>query len=176
MSQKHILTGVAVFALLGTVNYSQRLAEAWQGNAITHLGGMMAKAGYVSDEQQQGQQSSAQFDRSARESLIHKVGSDSYLSGGYSGMSGGGYSGMSGTAPSPQGAAPGNQTYTTGEYKFSSPGSQSGYGPNTSDNYLRKESSGTTNSPYGGAVYGGVPTTPSADPMIKGLSRDPSMR
>lgn len=174
MRRKHILTAVAVFALLGTVDHSQSLAEAWQGNAIKHLGGLMAKAGYVSAEQQQGQQSSAPFDWSKRESLIDKVGSDSYLSGGY-GMSGG-YSGMSGTAPSSQGAAPGNQTYTTGEYKFSSPSSQSGYGPNTSDNYLRKESSGTTNSPYGGAVYGGVPTTPSADPMIKGLSRDPSMR
>ncbi len=170
MRQKHVLTALAIFTVTGIASHSQSLAEAGQGNAINHLNGVMAKAAYVSDEQPQGQKSSAQFDRSELESLIHKV-ADGYADGGYSGTSGADI--KSGAAPSSQGSLPGNQAHTTGEYKFSSPGNQGGYGPNPSDNYFRKESAGPTNSPYGSAVYGGVPSTPSADPMIKGLSREP---
>ena len=103
----------------------------------------------------------------AQESLIHKVQADAY-------------SGMSGPVTRPggyqQGPMPGDQSRQTGEYKAASPSNESRYGPNPSDNYLKKESSGSSSGPYGGAVYGGPPTTPSADPMIRELNRDPSMR
>jgi len=105
----------------------------------------------------------------AQESLIHKVQADAY-----SGMSGG-YM-RSDSMLSKPGSVPGDQSRPTGEYKAGSPGNESQYGPNPSDNYFRKDSSGSSKGPYGGAVYGGPPATPSADPMIKELSRDPSMR
>lgn len=77
---------------------------------------------------------------------------------------------------SQQGPMSGEQSRPTGEYKAGSPSNESRYGSNSSDNYLRKESSGSSGGPYGGSVYGGGPTTPSADPMIKELNRDPSLR
>lgn len=172
MRQVQVLTAAAVFAALGIVTQSQDLAQAWQGNALTHLSGTAAKAASVNDELQQAQKSSAQFDRLEHESLIYKVGAD-----GYPGMSGADMkSGASSSSQAPMG---GDRYRQTGDYKFSSPSNDGRYGANPSDNYFRKESSGAsgaTNSPYGGAVYGGVPTTPSADPMIKELNRDPSMR
>jgi hypothetical protein len=174
MRQTHVLTTLAVFAVLGTVSHSQSLAEAGQGNAIKHLSGMMAKAASVSDEQQQGQKSSAQLDRSL-ESLIHKVGADGY-SGGYSGMSGADM--RSGGTYSQQGSVAGDQSRQPGEYKAGSSSNDGRYGStpsNPSDNYFKKESSGSSpgssGGPYGGSVYGGLPTTPSADPMIRDLSR-----
>lgn len=151
MRPKHVLTALAIFAVSGAVNHFQSHAEAWQGDVIKNLNGMMEE----------------------RELLIHKVGADSY-SGGYPGMSGADM--RSGAAPSQQGSVAGDQSRYTGEYKAGSPGSESRYGPNPSDNYFRKESSGSSSGPYGGSVYGGAPTTPSADPMIKELSREPSMR
>lgn len=163
MRQKHILTAaLAIFAVTGVVTHSQSLAEAWQGNAIKHLSGLMAKAAYASNEQQQGQ-------KSEWESLIHKVQADAY-----SGMSGGVM--RSDSMLSKPGSVPGDQSRHTGEYKAGSPGNDSRYGSNSSDNYLKKESSGSSTGPYGGSIYGGGPTTPSADPMIKELSREPSMR
>lgn len=98
------------------------------------------------------------------ESLIHKVGVDAY-----SGMSQSG----SDAVRSQQGTTPGDQSRPTGEYKYGSP--SNGYGTKPSDP-SRKESSGSQNSPYSETIYGGVPTTPSADPLIKGLDREPSMR
>ena len=166
MRLKHILTALAIFAVTGIVTHSQSLAEAWQGNTIKHLSGMMAKAASVSNEQQ-GQKFSVQLDRSEQESLIHKVGADGGSPTGYFGMTGGDM--RPGAAQSQQGPFPGGQ----GEYKAGSPSNESRYGPNPSDNYFRKESSGSSSGPYGGSVYGGGPTTPSADPMIKELSREP---
>jgi hypothetical protein len=164
MRQKHILTALAIFAVTGIVTHSQSLAEAWQGNAIKHLSGMMAKADYVSNKQQ-GQKSLAQLDRS----LIHKVGTDAYSGMSSSNMRPGGMS-------SEQGSVAGDQSRYTGEYKTGSPSNEGRYGSNSSDNYLKKESSGSSTGPYGGSIYGVGPTTPSADPMIKELSREPSMR
>lgn len=103
----------------------------------------------------------------AQESLIHKVGTDAY-SGMGSVVRPGGYQ--------QGGPMPGDQSRPTGEYKAGSPSNENRYGSNPSDNYFKKESSGSSSGPYGGAVYGGPPATPSADPMIKELSRDPSMR
>ena len=130
MRQAYVLTALVIFAVTGTFNHFQSLAES-------------------------------------QESLIHKVQADAY-------------SGMSGPVTRPggyqQGPMPGDQSRQTGEYKAASPSNESRYGPNPSDNHLKKESSGSSSGPYGGAVYGGPPTTPSADPMIRELNRDPSMR
>ena len=153
---------MAIFAVTGIVSHSQSLDEAWQGNAIKHLSGMMAKAAYVSNEQQQGQ-------KSERELLTHKVQADAYSGMSNSNMRPGGMS-------SEQRFVAGDQSRHTGEYKFSSPSNEGRYGSNSSDNYLKKESSGFSTGPYGGSIYGGGLATPSADPMIKELSREPSMR
>jgi hypothetical protein len=154
MRQAHVLTALAIFAVTGTVNHSQSLAEARQGDPIKNLSGMMTNATHVNDDR----------------SLIHKVGSDAYSGtlGGYMGLD---------VPRSQQGPMPGDQSRPTGEYKAGSPSTEGRYGPNPSDNYFQKESSGSSKGgPYGGSVYGGPPTTPSADPMIKELSREPSMR
>ena len=98
------------------------------------------------------------------ESLVHKVGVDAY-----SGMSQSGAD----AARSQQGTPQVDQSRPTGEYKYGSP--SNGYGTKPSDP-SRKESSGSQNSPYSETIYGGVPTTPSADPLVKGLDRDPSIR
>jgi hypothetical protein len=151
MRQQHVLTALAIFVVTGTVIHSQSRAEAWQGDVIKNLSGMMTNAD---------------------KSLIHKVGADG-LSGGYSGMPGGDIRSV-GTYTQ-QGPMPGVQSRPTGDDKAGSPSNEGRYGSNPSDNYLRKESSGSSSGlsggPYGGAVYGGVPSTPSADPMIRDLSR-----
>jgi hypothetical protein len=152
MRKRHVLTALVIFAITGAVNHSQNLAEARQGDLIKNLSGMMTNAAHVNGNR----------------SLIHKVGTDAY-SGMGPVVRPGGYQ---------QESMPSGQSRPTGEYKAGSPGNESQYGSNPSGNYLQRESSGSSSSkgPYGGAVYGGPPTTPSADPMIKELSRDPSMR
>ena len=72
MRQKHILTALAIFAAAGIVSHSLSLAEARQGNAITHFNGMM-NATHLSESWQDGTLSSSPLDRS----LIHRVGADS---------------------------------------------------------------------------------------------------
>ena len=191
MRQTHVLTALVMFAVTGAVTHSQSLAEARQGDLMKNLSGMMTSAAHVHDYWQKGTLSSSQPDRSLslptrwiardavdrgrsqQESLIHKVGTDAYsgTSGGYTGFD---------VPRSQQGAMPGDQSRQTGEYKAGSPSTEGQYGSNPSGKYLRKESSGSSSGlsggPYGGAVYGGVPTTPSADPMIRELNRDPSIR
>ncbi len=119
MRQKHVLTALAIFAVIGAVNHSQSLAQ-------------------MSDP------------------LSHDA-----------------YSRMSGTK---QGPMPGDQSSQTGEYKSGSPSNATGYSTKPSDPSFHKESSGSPTSPYSETIYGGVPTTPSADPAVKELNRDPSMR
>lgn len=152
MRQQHVLTALAIFVVAGTVIHYQSRAEAWQGDGVKHLTEMMTNAD---------------------KSLIHRVGSDSY-SGGYPGMAGPDMR-SAGTTYSSQEAMPSNSSPSTGEYKAGSPSNDGRYGSNPSDNYLRKESSGSSSGlaggAYGGAAYGGVPSTPSADPMIKDLRR-----
>lgn len=155
MRRTQRLAALTIFAATGIVCYSPSLAQAAQWNGITHLGEIMANAAAVSVE---------------RQSLIHKVGD------AYSGMTGGIM--RPETMTSPQVGVPGNQPYSTEAQKSSSPSSDRRYGStpsNPSDSYLKKESSGSSTGPYGGpyggSVYGGLPSTPSADPMIKDLSR-----
>jgi hypothetical protein len=166
MRETHVLIALAIFAVIGIVNHSQSLAEAWPGEVIKNHTGMMTRADNVNDYRQEGRLSSSQLDRS----LIHKVGADGY-SGGYSGMSGADM--RSGAVYPQQGSVAGDQSRQTGEYKAGSSSTEGRYGPTPSDNYFRKESSGspTPTSPYSDTIYGGLPTTPSADPMIKELSR-----
>lgn len=167
MKQTYIWTAVAIFAAIEIVSHSPSIAEAGQGNAVTHFNGMMTNATNLSESWQESRLPSSLLDRS----WIHRVGADSY-SGGYPGMSGADM--KPGVAPSSPGSALGNQPRSTGDYKFSSPGNDSRYGStpsNPSDNYFKKESSGSSAGPYGGSIYGGLPSTPSADPMIKDLSR-----
>ena len=61
----------------------------------------------------------------------------------------------------------------TGDHESGSLSNEGLYGLTPSDNYFQKDSSGSSNSPYGGSGYGGTPTTPSADPMIEELSHAP---
>ncbi|UVT16797.1 MAG: hypothetical protein H8K04_04385 [Nitrospira sp.] len=97
------------------------------------------------------------------ETLIHKVAD------AYSGMSGPGVM-RPDAASSPQGSMPSDQS------KYGSPSNETRYGTKSSDPSSQKESSGTPTSPYSESIYGGVPTTPSADPAVRELNRDPSMR
>jgi hypothetical protein len=150
MKQTHIVTALAIFAVTGIVSQSPSLAEAWQGNVIKNLHGTMAE----------------------QKPLIHKVG-DGYGTS-YSGMSSPNMTPQA--MPSPQGPTVGNQPPSTEDYKSGSLSNQGQYGSNPSNNYFKKESSGSSSGPYGSSVYGGLPSTPSADPMIKELNRDPSMR
>lgn len=146
MRQTHVLTALAIFAVSGAVNHFQSHAEAWQGDIIKNFNGMMVEQG----------------------ALIYKVGTDAYSGVSGSDMRPGGIS-------SEQGSVAGGQSRSTGEYKGGS-SNEGRYGSNPSENYFKKESSGSSSGPYGGSVYGGPPTTPSADPMIRELSREPSMR
>lgn len=103
-----------------------------------------------------------------RETLIHKVAD------AYSGMTGGIL--RPDAASSQQGAMPGAQSRQPGESTYGSPSNDSRYGGKSSDPSYHKESSGSPTSPYSETIYGGVPTTPSADPAVRELNRDPSMR
>lgn len=151
MRHTHILTAVAILAVTGMVSHSTSFAQAGQGHVITHFSGAIAQAPSASGDQKP---------------LIHKVAD------AYSGMTGGTMKPE--TMTSPQAGVPGTQTQATGDYKYGSPSSDGRYGAtpsNPSDSYLKKESSGPSSGPYGSSVYGGLPSTPSADPMIKDLSR-----
>lgn len=150
MKHTHIVTALAIFAVTGIVSQSPSLASAWQGNVTKNLHGKRAE----------------------QQPLIHKVG-DGYGTS-YSGMSSPNV--MPQAMPSPQDPTVGNQPRATGDYKSGSISNEGQYGSNPSNNFMKKESSGSSSGPYGSSVYGGLPSTPSADPMIKELNRDPSMR
>jgi hypothetical protein len=147
MKHTHIVTALAIFAVTGIISHSPNFAEAWQGTVTKNPNGKIAE----------------------QQPLIHKVGADAY-----SGMAS--PAGRPGGMPSSQGATVGNQPQSTGDYKSGSLSNEGQYGSNPSNNYFKKESSGSSTGPYGSSVYGGLPSTPSADPMIKELNRDPSMR
>jgi hypothetical protein len=148
MRQTHVLTVLAIIAVTGAVSVPNGLAVAWRLNLgdrhVVDRGGL-------------------EWD-----SLIHMVG-DTSVSPTHDPE----YQTLGHPLQGPMPILPGDQSRYTGEYKSGSSSNESGYSSNPSDNYLQKDSSGPSNSPgpYGGSLYGGVPTTPSADPMIKELSR-----
>lgn len=147
MRQTHVLTTLAIIAVAGAISGPINCAMAWPlGVVDRHV-----------------------VDRDGLEwnSLIHTVGDTSSLpthDPEYQIL------GHPEHGPIP---IPGNLSRQTGEQKSGSLSNESRDDSNPSDNYLRKESSGSSKSsgPYGGFLYGELPTTPSADPMIKDLSR-----
>ncbi|MFO0699193.1 MAG: hypothetical protein U0236_08195 [Nitrospira sp.] len=63
------------------------------------------------------------------------------------------------------------------QYQSGSAGEERPYGTPLHGNYFRNDrSSAYPTAPYSEMTYGGPPTTPNADPMIKELSREPSVR
>ncbi len=63
------------------------------------------------------------------------------------------------------------------EDKSRSAGEERQVGTHPYGNYFRNDRSSVfPTAPYSETIYGGVQTTPSADPMIKELSREPSVR
>jgi hypothetical protein len=151
MSQKHVLTALAIFAVTGAVSVPDCHAVVWRLD--------------VSDRHA--------VDRGGLEwnPLIHTVADTGapthdpeYQTLGHP---------RQGPLPLTP-PAPGigdDRSRHTGEYKSGSSGSDGRYSTNPSDNYFQKESSGAPTAPFSETIYGGVPTTPSADPLVRELSR-----
>jgi len=146
MRKKYVLTALAIFAVTGVVNPSQSLAGAWWVD--------------ISDRHV--------VDRGGLEwnPLIHTVQDTSAPrldNPEYQTM------GQPRQGPNPLSEDPSRRTRESGSSGSSS--NESGYGPNPSDNYLKKESSAAPTGPFGETIYGQPPTTPSADPLVRELSR-----
>ena len=147
MRQKHILTTLAIFAVIGAVSVPNSLAGAWRLDVsdrhVVDRGGLewnpviytQLSSGVPSDVQLKAYNYIWPFQKQ-----------DSQF--GISPSNGSGY-GM--------------------ENKSGSSSNEGRYGPNSSE----KELSGASKSPSGGSGYGGIPTLPSADPMLEELSRAP---
>jgi len=148
MRQKHVLTALAIIAVTGAVSVPNSLAVTWRLDVSEQ--NVVGRGGVEWNP------------------LIHKVAD------AYSGMSGGII--RPEAASSQQGAMPGAQSRQPGESTYGSPSNDTRYGGKPSDPSYHKESSGSPTSPYSETIYGGVPTTPSADPAVRELNRDPSMR
>ena len=148
MRPKHVLTALAIFAVTGAVSVPNSLAGAWRLD--------------VSDRHV--------VDRGGLEwnPLIHTVGdmgdppkhNPEYQTLGHPGH-----------GPIPFTNRFSNQeSGHTRETGSSSNESQSQGGHNPSD--FLKGSSGSLTAPFSETIYGGVPSTPSADPSVRDLSRD----
>jgi len=120
MTQTHVLTALAIFAVTGSVNYSHSPAEAWQANVIKNFNEMMTKATNANDYQHRGR---------PKQELIHKVGADAYP--GASGAD------MRSGAVYSHGSIQGDNSRNTGEYKSGSLNNESRYGTNPSNNYFQ---------------------------------------
>lgn len=153
MKQKHVVTFLAIIAVTGAVSVQSSLAAAWRLDVSDRH--VVDRSGLKRDPLIYTQLATGvPPDIQLKYDYIWE-----YQVPGY-----GGY-----------GASQSDRS-DTGEYKSGSPSNEGRYGLNPSDDYFQKESSGSSNLPYGGSIYGGLPTTPSADPMIKELSREPAMR
>ena len=149
MSQKHVLTALAIFAVTGAVSVPNSHAAAWRLD--------------VSDRRV--------VDQGGLEwnSLIHPVADT-----GAPPTHDPEYQTLGHPRQGPLPITPplgGDQSRHTGEYKSGSSSNESRYSTNPSDNYFQKESSGAPTAPFSETIYGGVPTTPSADPLVRELSR-----
>ncbi len=147
MRQKHVLTALAIFAVTGAVSVPNSLAMAWRLD--------------VSDRHV--------VDRGGLEwnPLIHTVADT-----GVPRMDNPEYKTLGHPQQGPIPFISSGPSRHTGESGSSgSSSNESQYNPNPSDNYFQKESSGASTAPFGETIYGGVPTTPSADPLVKDLSR-----
>lgn len=151
MRQKHVLTALAIIAVAGAVSVPKSFAVAWRLDPSDRHG----------------------VDRGGVEwnPLIHTVADTGapthdpeYQTLGHP---------RQGPLPLTP-PAPGigdDRSRHTGEYKSGSSGNDGRYSTNPSDNYFQKESSGSPTAPFSETIYGGFPTTPSADPSVRELSR-----
>jgi hypothetical protein len=149
MRQKHIFTALAIFAVTGAVSVPNSLAGAWRLDVsdrhVVDRGGLEWNP-VIYTQLSSGIPSDVQL--KAYNYIWPFQKQDSQF--GISPSNGSGY-GM--------------------ENKSGSSSSESRYGPNPSDNYLRKESSGAPTTPFSETIYGQLPSTPSADPLVRELSR-----
>lgn len=148
MRPKHVLAALAIFAVTGAVSVPNSLAVAWRLDVSDRH--VVDRGGLGGDPLIYTQ-------------LATGVPPDIQLKYDYIWPSQKPESGY--------GASQSDGSHYGMENKSGSPSNESRYGPNPSDNYLRKESSGSSpTGPYSETIYGGVPTTPSADPLVKELS------
>lgn len=156
MRQKHVLTALVIFAVIGAADYSQNLAAAWWVDGTQSLAN--PKPWIDHRLMDQGQL--------AWDPLIHTVAD--------MGVSAPLYKEMQSQQPEPRA-----QQDTRSDHKTDSGyGSSNNYAPNApiQQESYQKRSSGSPTAPYSEAIYGGLPTTPSADPLVKELRGDPSIR
>ncbi len=103
-----------------------------------------------------------------QDGLIYRVAGDGYASA----------PGYDIPKPMPSDAARAAQEYKSSDQSYQGRESKSGAssyeGKGMTGNYFQKDSAQT--SVYGGGAFYGGPPTPSADPLVQGLSREPSMR
>ncbi len=152
MRKKYVLTALAIFAVTGAVNHSQSLAGAWSVDGIQSLAD--PKPSIDHRLMDRGQLEWDQLIHTVDDTGIPRNDQSSYNN------------------PMRQ-SEQGVRQDTRSDYKTDQK-TDSGVG--SSSNYSPKESSGSPTAPYGGAIYGAGPATPSADPLVKELSRDPSIR
>ena len=149
MRQKYILTTLAIFAVTGAVSVPNSLAGAWRLDVsdrhVVDRGGLERNPVIYTQ-------------------LATGVPSDIQLKA-YD------YIWPFQKQPSQFGIGPNNGSGSSMENKSDSSSNESRYGPNPSDNYLRKESSGVPTTPFSETIYGQLPSTPSADPLVRELSR-----
>lgn len=158
MRQKHILTALAIFAVTGALNFPSRSAGAWWVDGIQSL----------ADPKPWIDHRLMDLGQPVWDAFIHTVdreGSGIPLNDQYSYES---------QWRQPEHGAP--QDTRSGHKTDSRVGPSNNYLQKESSGSPPKESSGSRSSPYPGAMYGGVPTTPSADPLVRELNRDPSIR
>lgn len=149
MRQKHIFTALAIFAVTGAVSVPNSLAGAWRLDVsdrhVVDRGGL-------------------EWNPVIYTQLASGIPSDVQLKT-YD------YIWPFQKQESQFGISPSNGSGYGMENKSGSSSSESRYGPNPSDNYLRKESSGAPTTPFSETIYGQLPSTPSADPLVRELSR-----
>lgn len=144
MRQKHVLTALAIFVVTGAVSVPNSLAVAWWLDV---------------GDRRVGDRGELEWNP-----LIHTVGDT-----GAPPVHNPEYQTLGHPRQGPIPFLSADPSRHTGESGSSSNESQ--YGPNPSDSYFQKESSGASTAPFSETIYGGVPTTPSADPLVRELSR-----
>lgn len=144
MRQKHVLTALAIFAVTGGLTFSSRSAEAWWvGVSDRHVvdRGGLGWNPWIHTVQDLG---APRIDNPEYQTMGHpRQGPVPFTSDD-----------------------PSRRTRESGSSSNVSPP-----GPSPSDSYSQNRSDGVPTGPYGATIYGAGPTTPSADPLVKELSR-----
>ena len=158
MRQKPILAPLAFIAVTGAVDTPNSLADIWRVDVIGHHSD---KQGWLE-----------------RSPLIHTV-ADTDVPPNDSWPQDENYSryGSQLWGLRKHEASPSESSHYGMEYKPGSAGEERQVDTHPYGNYFRNDqSSAFPTAPYSEYIYGGGPTTPSADPMIKELSRESSVR